>query len=259
MVDVSNRNGPINWRRLAGQVDFVMAKACEFGPDVGGPGIDTYTDAYYEANRTGAESIGAYFGAYFFAHPVSDPVAAFDFFRAVAQLRAGEFYALDTEVSDGLPAAEVAQWNRHWALLGRGRYGAWPWAYSDRAFIEAGNLSTLTMCPLWVADPGAPPTENITMPGWAVTTAVQNYWPRIGAGPDLSEMDHSTIFATRAQLEKLAIPVPASVAELNRISQQVRHAVADLDAASAELRRLAAADLANTRSLVAMAAPAERP
>src|SRR5689334_1099298 len=136
MVDVSGNNGSVNFDALRGCA-VVAAKCTELGPDV------TYVDPQYARNRAGAKKIGATFLAYHFGHPGVSAAASWEFFAKHATLKPGDLLALDLEVSDGLTTRDVAAWGSAFAHAARGAVHRWPWAYSDQAFIEAGNFDGL--------------------------------------------------------------------------------------------------------------------
>lgn len=167
MADVSNNNGVVNWAALKAQgITIIAAKATEWHPAAN----QLFVDPYYERNRRGAASIGARFMAYAFAHPSSSAAGSWDFFAEHAALGDNDAYACDLEESDGLTAAEVSAWGSAFAHAGYGATGAWPFAYSYRDFIAAGNLDGMRVCPLWIAIPGpTAPTEPVTFDGWHST------------------------------------------------------------------------------------------
>jgi len=216
MADVSNNNGALSAAQLRG-IDVVMAKATEG---------TAFSDDQYEANRALARQVGARFGAYCFARPSQPVHETFNHFHGIAKLSPGDVYAVDIEVSDGLPAREVAQWGTEFALLGYGAFRARPWVYSDRDFIAAGNLAGLGNCPLWIAAPG--PAGYIEVPGWRTTTARQ--WGIAGG------IDRSAVFLTLRGLSGVSIP-GRRAAEIRQARRDLRAAARDVQAGLQLLRR----------------------
>lgn len=172
MIDVSGWTGPINWKALKG-VRVVAAKCTE------GTG---YVSPKYAAQRAGAKSIGATFVAYHFGHASMSAAAQVAWFIRNAKLGPGDVAALDFEVSDGLGVASCASWGSAYSHGIFGAYQVWPWAYSDRSFIEAGNFDGLKQCPVWVAELQATaPTvrEPIPLPGFNVVADQWSWLPPV--------------------------------------------------------------------------------
>lgn len=205
MVDLSNHAGDVTASDLAGTA-LVAAKCTEYGPGF------TYADPDYAKFRSLAKAVGARFLAYHFAHPATSAAESWSFFAEHAQLRPGDLYACDLEVSDGLPAAAVAQWGSAFAHAGFGQFRAWPWAYSDREFIANGNLDGMAMCPLWIAIPGPRPPENSpapAIPPFSKTIAEQ--W-QFGTPP--LNIDRDVVYLdSTSHLELYGIPTPDHAAE----------------------------------------------
>lgn len=166
MIDVSGWTAPINWKALKG-VQVVAAKCTEG---------TSYVNPEYAAQRAGAKSIGAAFVAYHFGHANISAAAQLAHFIGQARLGPGDIPALDFEVSDGLGISACASWGSAYAHGILGAYQVWPWAYSDRDFIEAGNFDGLRNCPIWVAElEASAPTVRapIPLPGF---TIVADQW-----------------------------------------------------------------------------------
>jgi GH25 family lysozyme M1 (1,4-beta-N-acetylmuramidase) len=209
MIDVSNNNGTINWKALKG-TQLVAAKCTE--------GTNFY-DSQYAANKAGARSIGATFLPYHFGHPAVSAANQWRWFQDHAAMAAGDIPCLDLEMSDGETVADVAGWGSAWAHACYGAYRIWPWAYSDRAFIEAGNFDGLKMCPLWVADlSDTPPARPPAMPGFDVV-ADQYQWASGG--------DKDAVYLSAGELADEGI----QSAEARRLSK----VLAELNAADADL------------------------
>lgn len=201
MVDLSNHTGAVTANDLKGTA-LIAAKCTELGPGI------TFVDGRYAGFRAMAKQIGARFMAYHYGHPGVSASESWAFFSQHAQLGVGDFFALDHEEGDGLTAAENAAWGSAFAHAGYGQFRAWPWVYSDRNFIAAGNLAGVTYCPLWVAIPtpdGSYPAGAPPIAGWVVTTAVQFFWGTLAN----KEVDRDVVYcSTLQQLDKLAIPAP---------------------------------------------------
>lgn len=204
MVDLSNHTGPVTVADLRGTA-LIAAKCTEYGPGI------TFADPDYGKWRAIAKTIGAAFMAYHYCHPGSSAAESWAFFYHYAALQPGDLYAADLEVSDGLGPARVAQWGSAFAHAGFGQFRAWPWAYSDRAFIEAGNLDGMASCPLWVAIPGARPVPHPAplFPPFTKTIADQYQW-----GTPPLNIDRDMIYlATPADLALYAIPAQQPTAQ----------------------------------------------
>lgn len=152
-IDCSAYQPVIDWPALPAQgYQFAMVKATE--------GVG-YRNPDFTAQWAGAWDAGLLRGAYHFGHP-STPVeqAVIEFlgyvlFRGSGQ-RHPDCFALDLEVTDGLPPAEVAAWGRAFLNGVQWLTGASPFLYSYPAFIEAGNCAGMGSYPLWIAGPGDP-------------------------------------------------------------------------------------------------------
>lgn len=234
MVDISNHTSPLTANDLKGTA-LIAAKCTELGPGV------TYVDPTYAGFRALAKQVGARFMAYHYGHPGVSASESWAFFAEHAQLAPGDFFALDHEESDGLTTAENAAWGSAYAHAGYGQFRAWPWVYSDRAFIAAGNLAGVTYCPLWVAiptpGPGTYPAAPPAIAGWVVTTAVQYLW---GTAAD-KQIDRDVIYcSTTGQLDKLAIPAPPPVVNPHwtAAEQQLSIAQAALTALAGQLAQV---------------------
>lgn len=167
--DVSAHQGLLGPAAFKGSV-IVAIKCTELGPGL------RFVDPQYQRNRQLARDAGAIVAPYAYGHPNTSAADSWDFFNANADLRPGDIPALDLEESDGLGPAEVASWGSAYAHTCYGSTAVWPLAYSDQAFILAGNFDGLRRCPWWVAilaEPvsGPPPLVDghaILMQQWRI-------------------------------------------------------------------------------------------
>lgn len=165
-VDVSSYQGtPGDWVAAAGALDWAAVKFTEYGP-----GGSEYTDpdAVYDWQwlaENGKGRIG-----YLFAHPSTSPANTVGLFASAAAdigLADGDGVALDFEVTDDLPAAQVAQWAHDVLALLEAEFGRVPVVYTYLGFAWAGNCTGLSKYPLWIADPDSPPGKPIVPAPWS--------------------------------------------------------------------------------------------
>ncbi len=115
-IDVSHYQGAVSWPLVAGSdVKFAIAKATD----------GTSIDDRFKANWQGIQEAGLYRGAYHFAHPGTDPeTQAVHFASVVGPLGFRDLPpALDLEVSDGHPSAQVLAWARAFLLKAEQLFG----------------------------------------------------------------------------------------------------------------------------------------
>jgi hypothetical protein len=208
-------------------VRLVIAKCTEVYPDG-----SIERDPDYDDYRAETAGIGARFAAYNFAHPGGSAATAWDGFREAAALRAGDIPVIDLEVSDGQTVADVAAWGSAYSHACYGATGTWPWAYSDQAFLRAGNLDGCKVDPLWVAVLTSGPMNAAPyFPGFR-TVAVQWKWGDAGVA------DFDEVYLSEAELAALAIRPPV-VTPSHLVGERERQIAADLGRARAELARIA--------------------
>lgn len=228
-IDVShyqNDRGDIDWTQVADAgYRFTFIKATE---------RDTYIDAFYGTNRSGAGDAGLRVGAYHFARPNGstdeavrkDARGEADHFLAIGAPAPGDLYpVLDVEGDlGGLDAGSLTIWIRTWLERVESGTGVKPLIYTSpylwtnrlddtQEFALAGNG-------LWVAhytEAESPmvPADNWAGNGWS-------FWqytsggsvPGIKGNVDLNDGKAGT-------LKLFRIPVPPSVREQPEISGEV--------------------------------------
>lgn len=146
VVDVSNAQGMVDWRRVAAAgVHGAFYKATEGAH---------FVDAFQARNRAGAAAVKIHAGAYHFARPdLNDPHVEADHFAAVVgTLHPFELVpALDLEVAGHVGASDPVDWARKFNQRFRERLGVWPIFYSYPAFIDALHAETPIGGGLWLA------------------------------------------------------------------------------------------------------------
>lgn len=228
-IDVShyqNDRGDIDWTQVADAgYRFTFIKATE---------RDTYIDAFYGTNRSGAGDAGLRVGAYHFARPNGssdeavrkDARGEADHFLAIGAPAPGDLYpVLDVEGDlGGLDAGSLKIWIRTWLERVESGTGVKPLIYTSpylwtnrlddtQEFALAGNG-------LWVAhytqaESPMVPADNWAGNGWS-------FWqytsggsvPGIKGNVDLNDGKAGT-------LKLFRIPVPPSVREQPEISGAV--------------------------------------
>lgn len=146
ILDVSNVQGQIDWKRVAaaGDVAGVYVKASEGR---------TYADPLFDQNRHAAALQSIHVGAYHFARPDHNHAEAeADHFLAVLGGRLHEHEllpALDLEV----PAhgVNLTSWARTFNRRVQRHLGVWPLFYSYPAYIEGLHPTVPIGGGLWLA------------------------------------------------------------------------------------------------------------
>lgn len=225
-IDVShyqNDRGNIDWTKVAGAgYRFTFIKATE---------RDTYIDAFYGTNRSGAGDAGLRVGAYHFARPNGstddavrkDARGEADHFLAIGAPAPGDLYpVLDIEGDlGGLDAARLRIWIRTWLERVEASTGVKPLIYTSpyiwtnrlddtQEFALAGNG-------LWVAHYTEAENPMVPAGNWAGNG--WSFWqytsggsvPGIKGNVDLNDGKAGT-------LKLFRIPVPPSVREQPEIS-----------------------------------------
>jgi lysozyme len=109
MIDVSNRQGAIDWAKVkASGVERAYLKATE--------GV-SFHDGTLLRNTQQARQAGVQVGFYHFAHPSNSPLQEARFFLAIARnlIRAGDMPpALDLELAEGHDVAYLNGWKSQW-------------------------------------------------------------------------------------------------------------------------------------------------
>lgn len=225
-IDVShwqNDRGDIDWTQVADAgYRFAFIKATE---------RDTYVDAFYETNRSGAGDAGLRVGAYHFARPNGstddavrkDARGEADHFLAIGAPAPGDLYpVLDVEGDlGGLDAGSLRIWIRTWLERVEASTGVKPLIYTSpylwtnrlddtQEFALAGNG-------LWVAHYTEAESPMVPAGNWAGNG--WSFWqytskgsvPGIKGDVDLDDGKAGT-------LKLFRIPVPPSVREQPEIS-----------------------------------------
>lgn len=185
-VDIShhqNDAGPIDWARLSGSVDFLLAKASE---------RTDYVDAKYAVNVGWARSAGKLTGSYHFAGSsltgsVGDPVAEAEHYVAAADHRPGELLVLDYE--PGHPPADPDGWCAAFIDRVRALTGVTPLIYMSESTARAipWSATRATGTRLWVArygpNTGSKPAIALNVGVWG--SAVMWQFTSKGSVPGL--------------------------------------------------------------------------
>jgi GH25 family lysozyme M1 (1,4-beta-N-acetylmuramidase) len=155
-IDVSNNNGTIDWRAVAGSgVSFAFLKATEG---------TSFVDSTYATNRNAAKKQGIKVGAYHFARPgKSQPGQQAEHFLAHAQPQQGDLYpVLDLEDNGGLGPADVQRWARGWLDAVERSVGVKPIIYTSPSFWHdrVGNAD-FSGNALWHAQYTKRPTADV--------------------------------------------------------------------------------------------------
>lgn len=162
-IDVSDWQGPVDWSAQA-ETDavFAFARATE---------SDRLADTRFAENWTAMGRFGFVRGAYHVARPLGDARAQARHFLETVRLAPGDLAALEFKATDGLPAAEVAEFGRRWCAEVTRRCGLLPFVWTHLHFAAEGNCEGLSDYPLWIADPGRPigqPRVPAPWSGWAI-------------------------------------------------------------------------------------------
>lgn len=164
-VDVSSFQGPpANWRDAAGSIAWAAVKITELQPGAPYVSPDAAADWDYLAAQ-GKVRIG-----YLFGHPAAPADDTAAFFAAEIRklgLSHDDGIALDHEMSDGRPPAEVAAWGVRVARELTWRLERKPLVYTYLDFALQGNAAGLGGYPLWMADPSSPAGHPRVPPPWS--------------------------------------------------------------------------------------------
>ena len=152
-IDVSSYQGAVNWNAVKSDgIDFAWAKATE-----GSASYINYTDAYLNANMSGANSAGVLIGAYHFAHPINDPGATgaqaeanLFLSKAAPYMTAGYLRpVLDLEVEG---SSATSAWVNNFLNDVNNATGATPLIYTYSYYAAKYLNSTVANRDLWMAD-----------------------------------------------------------------------------------------------------------
>lgn len=151
VVDLSNVNGHVDWRRISrAGIKAAFVKASE--------GV-SFDDPMFRAHRESARRAGIHVGAYHFARPDHNRAVdeARHFARIVGKLRVGELKpVLDFETpAHQLTPSRMEQWARDFNHEVKRLLGVVPLFYSYPAFISGmGRMSKPIGSGLWLASYG---------------------------------------------------------------------------------------------------------
>ena len=167
-IDISNVQGArFPWTAERGKIAFGMCKATE--------GL-TYTDADFAGNWDSMRTLDRMMPrfAYHFLHPWQDPVAQARRFVGAVQaqgLLPGDNFVLDTEVTGGLPPAQVAAAGVSFLrCVNELAPGHRVLIYTYPSFAAAGNCAGMGAWFLWVADYG------VTRPAVPAPWTAWTFW-----------------------------------------------------------------------------------
>lgn len=194
-IDVSAvGQGLFDWNAWRGRVQFAGIKISEG---------TRFADPDAERNVAGARSIGAAVMGYHFLHANSDGAMQADWFMArckAARMERGDLLALDVEQGglDGLPPGSLWGAAVQFATVVHDHFGCWPVIYTDISMAGAApGVEPLGNCPLWLANPSRLPVGAAGP--WKLVSFEQT---------GQRGVDTDVFYGDRAQLGKLAIPVP---------------------------------------------------
>lgn len=191
-IDVSNVNGTVDWEAWRGKIAFAGIKVSE--------GL-TFADQFAAANVRGARSIGAVPMAYHFLRANQPGAVQARFFLDKADttgITYGDLLMVDVETTDGMSAAQVSECAASFAGEVHALARTWPVAYTDQSFALDGCVSTLGVCPAFIANP-----SHVTLPvpvgPWRLVSFEQT---------GQRGVDTDVFYGTREQLAALAVPHP---------------------------------------------------
>ena len=168
-VDIShhqNDAGAPDWARLAGAIDFLIAKATE---------RTDYVDPKYAVNIGWARMVGKLRGSYHYAGSsltgrVGDPVAEAEHYVAAAGHQPGELLVLDYEPK--FPPADPDGWCAAFITRVRQLTGVTPLLYMNESTARAGTWARTRALGvrLWVArygpNTGVKPALTLNVGAW---------------------------------------------------------------------------------------------
>lgn len=170
-VDVSNFQGAYGWS----DEQFGFCKATEG---------TFFQDPTFAKNWQAMSAKSIRRGAYHFGHPSSSAANQAAYFTGLVKahgLNTTDVLALDLEVSDGLPAAQVAGWAVQFCTAVEKSTGKNTWIYTDHSFIEGGYCDGLYKHPLWIADPSQPAGKPTSVAPWPIWVAQQCATKQVGS------------------------------------------------------------------------------
>jgi lysozyme len=206
-VDVSYHQGAVDWPAArAGGVAFAFARVAD-GRDL--------VDPAFAANWPGMKAAGVIRGAYQFFRPAQDPLAQAAAFLREIEARGGLHPgdlppALDLEVTDGVPAAEVRARAHAWLARVEETVGRTPIVYTSPGFSEElGADAAFGRYTLWLAHWE---TACPALPGpWARFRFWQDATDRAVPGI-AAPVDSDWFDGTRAELDRFTAGKPQPLA-----------------------------------------------
>lgn len=204
--DVSNWQGPVDWRLEKQEVAAVYAKTS------GGVG---FTDATFARRLRNATWAGFWrFGGYHFCTPgVGTPEAQADRLLALAPLAPGRLRpCLDCEANPlKLNEQQLAAWYLAAVLRIQKRLGYWPVIYGSPSYLTSFAIyhpEVFAKCPLWLADYGVaqatPPAPWIHWCSWQYTDAFKD--PAAGRVDDSFVADLGAMLIPGVTVVKRLLP-----------------------------------------------------
>lgn len=190
-VDVSNWQGQIDWSKVADSGErFAFAKATEG---------NSYNDAWYSTNRSGARANGLKFGAYHFARPNGSTRTGIrndayaEAGRFVSRARLGRGYllpVLDLESTGGLSTSKLKYWVQRYLARIQSRLGVkgmiyaspnfWKTYMGNTTWFAANGYKVLWIANWRVSSPSVP-ANNWNGHGWTFWQ-----WTDCGRVPGIS-------------------------------------------------------------------------
>jgi len=172
-IDISQYQGDVNFDQLAGQLQFIIARASFGAPDPGQP-ASNYVDPKFARNQSEMRRIGIQRGFYHFSYPQfnSAEAEAKQFLGTIGQLQPGEFIALDFEEK----AVNPVQWAKTWLDAVYAATGVRAFVYMNQAFLMAYDWSSVSVdYPLWIALWNNQPDQPIPAINWPAGVYIHQY------------------------------------------------------------------------------------
>jgi GH25 family lysozyme M1 (1,4-beta-N-acetylmuramidase) len=166
MQDISNWQGPKAPEAVA-KNEVLAIKASE------GAG---FQDPDFENNWAYAKTNEKARIAYHYFHPSVPPLVQASYFLSYVDrfgVESGDMFALDLEVTDGIPPADVAKAALAFVQEVNHQTRASTWVYTNLFMAQSGNCAGLGDSPLWIADPSSPPGKPVIPEPWKLWTAHQ--------------------------------------------------------------------------------------
>jgi Glycosyl hydrolases family 25 len=164
-VDVASFQGsPGSWTSAVGDIVWAAVKLTELEPNG-----TKYVNPDAKADMDWLHNNHKARVGYLFGHPSVSATETVDFFLSEFKnigLHDTDAVALDLEVTDGLPAHQVAAWAVDVQSRLRKRLDRRPLVYTFIDFAKQGNCAGLGGYPLWIADPSSPRGHPVVPAPW---------------------------------------------------------------------------------------------